>query len=168
MTLGLPSDPVAPRRGRPLRTAPTAAVTTTVPSQPEAPGVPGGPANRYADYLARVQRIDLYLKAGRSALEKLDFSKALAGFRLVEREQKGDQNIEALIADTLVKQRAAFDKAMEDGQKNEEAGRLLVARQWYQRAAYYDPRIRHRPHERCAVDERFTEGVDPPLQPGVV
>ncbi len=115
-----------------------------------------------------MQRIEVNLKAGRSALDKQDFANALARFRLVDRDQKGYQNIDALIADTVVKQRAAFDKAMDDGQKNEKANRLREARQWYQRAAYIDPNAASAREKDVLLMNKHAAGGDPPLQPGVV
>ena len=117
--------------------------------------------------LSRVQRIDVNLKAGRSALDKQDFANALARFRQVDRDQKGYQDIDALIADTVVRQRAAFDKAIDDGQKNEEANRLFVARQWYQRAAYFDPNAAIAREKDVLLMNKMLPEVDPALQPGV-
>ena len=119
-------------------TPPNGAATTAATAV-ETPGVPRRTGEASRDYLSRVQRIDVNLKAGLSALEKQDFANALARFRLVVREQPGYRGVDALIADTTMKQRAAFDQAMDAGQQNEQANRLREARQSYLRATGVDP-----------------------------
>ena len=103
---------------------------------------------------ARATNPDVNLQEGKSSLEKQDFANALARFRLVDRDQKGYQGVDALIADTTDEAAARRSRtAMDSGQQNEQADKLRDARQWYQRAAYIDPNVDRCPREGCGADE---------------
>jgi hypothetical protein len=116
-----------------------AVVKPEQPVEPETPGIARRANEVYADYTARAKRIQTAFAEGKSSLDKLEYASALARFRAVERDQPKYQGVDLLIPETLAKQQKAVDEAMNNGQQNEQAGKLKVARQWYQRALEIDP-----------------------------
>jgi tetratricopeptide (TPR) repeat protein len=156
-----PATTTIPPRGKP---APTTTTTTApVSVENETPGIPRRPNEAWPDYLTRVQRIDTTLKQGKSFAEKRDFVNALARIRLVAGEQKGYQDVEALILDTLMKQRAALEQAMKYGQDSEKQSppKWSDALKWYQNALFIDPSATAARDKIGPLTERVTkEGTD--------
>jgi hypothetical protein len=109
------------------------------PPEPETPGIPRKAGELYADYTARVKGVQVNFSEGKASLDKGDYAVAIARLRLVEREAPKYQGVDTLIADATAKQQADVDKAIDSGQQNEAAGRLLDARRWYDRAVQMNP-----------------------------
>jgi pSer/pThr/pTyr-binding forkhead associated (FHA) protein/tetratricopeptide (TPR) repeat protein len=105
----------------------------------ETPGIPRRDNEAWAEYTARVRRVQVAFSEGKSSLDKQEFAAALTHFRAVEHDQARYQGVDQLITEALGKQREAFDEAMTGGQQNEQAGKLHDARVWYQRALTIDP-----------------------------
>ena len=135
------------------------ATTSVPPAEPETPGIPRRPAKRC--------RLPRSRTANRRQSEGGPKRARETGFRRRARPlstgrpgPEGLSKIEALIADTVAKQRAAFDAAMDSGRQNEEAKQLRAARQWYQRAESIDPNADQCPRERRPADEPHGAGGD--------
>jgi len=115
------------------------------PRQPAAPvereieGITRRPNEPYDDYQARAKRLQAAILEGKNALDKQDYATAVARFRMVNNDQPRYMGADGLLADAVDKQRLALQDALNSGQLNEQAGRLKTARQWYQKAEYYDP-----------------------------
>jgi hypothetical protein len=121
------------------------------PAEPETPGIARKAGEGYAEYSARVRQIQANLTEGKAALEKQEFPIALARFRLVDRDAPKFQGVDALIADTLAKQQKAVDVAIDSGQQNETANKILEARRWYDVALQRDPASVVAREKRAAV-----------------
>jgi hypothetical protein len=109
------------------------------PVEVETPGVAKKAGEGYPEYLARVKGLQVNVTEGKNALDKNEYALALARFRVVERDAPKFQGVDALIADATAKQQAAVDKAIDSGQQNETAGKLMDARRWYDQALRYNP-----------------------------
>jgi hypothetical protein len=83
--------------------------------------------------------VQVNLTEGKNALDKNEYAVALARFRLIERVAPKYQGVDSLIADATAKQQAAVDKAIDSGQQNEAANKLMDARRWYDQALQYNP-----------------------------
>ncbi|HET6955878.1 MAG TPA: FHA domain-containing protein [Vicinamibacterales bacterium] len=109
------------------------------PAEPETPGIARKTGEAYAEYQARVRGIQVNMTEGRAALDKGEYAVGLARLRLVDRDAPNYQGAAALIADGTAKQQAAVDKAIDSGQQNEAAGKLMDARRWYEQALQINP-----------------------------
>ncbi len=109
------------------------------PAEPETPGIARKTGEAYAEYTARVKGIQVNMAEGRAALDKGEYAVGLARLRLVDRDAPNYQGAAALIADGTAKQQAAVDKAIDSGQQNEAAGKLMDARRWYEQALQINP-----------------------------
>jgi hypothetical protein len=121
------------------------------PAEPETPGIGRKAGEGYAEYTARVRQVQSNLAEGKTALDKQEFPVALARFRLVDRDAPKFQGVDALIADTLAKQQKAVDVAIDSGQQNETANKILEARRWYDIALQRDPTSVVAREKRAAV-----------------
>jgi hypothetical protein len=131
------------------------------PQNDPTPGIPIRAGEAWGDYTARVERIKTNFQEGKLSQDKQDFVTAIARFEAVERDQQGYQGVDALISDTVARQRQAVEIAIENGQKNEVAARLSDALGWYRHALRFDPASTNA-HERVsALTERLTkQGLD--------
>lgn len=125
------------------------------PAEAEAPGIPKKPGELGPDYASRVKLIQTALADGKSSLDKQDYVAALNRFRVVDREQPKYQGVDALIADTVGRQQKATEVAVTSGQQNEQAGKLLDARRWYERALQIDPASTSARERRASVVSRM-------------
>jgi len=121
------------------------------PAETETPGIARKAGESYAEYTARVRQVQQNMAEGKTALEKQEFPAALAHFRLVDRDAPKFQGVDALIADTVAKQQKAVDVAIDSGQQNETAGKILEARRWYDVALQRDPASTVAREKRAAV-----------------
>jgi pSer/pThr/pTyr-binding forkhead associated (FHA) protein/tetratricopeptide (TPR) repeat protein len=136
-------------------------VKSEPPPEPETPGIPRRQGEASADYNARVTRVKTNFLEGNRALEKKDYGDALAKFDAVQRDQRGYQGVDSLIADATAQRRRAVDEAVDSGQKNEAAGRVLDAVRWYQAALRYDPTAASARDRIAALTDRLTkDGLD--------
>jgi len=126
-------------------------VKPEAPPEPETPGIARKAGEGYAEYSARVRGVQSNLAEGKTALEKQEFPVALARFRLVDRDAPKFQGVDALIADALAKQQKAVDVAIDSGQQNETANKILEARRWYDVALQRDPASVVAREKRAAV-----------------
>ena len=128
-------------RGRPPRRR--SAARPPKPEQPaevETPGIPERAGEAWAGlHGARRSRSRSTFADGKSSLDKQDYAAALARFRLVDRDQPKYQGVDALIADAVASSRKRSTRPINSGQQNEQAGKLIDARRWYQRALQIDP-----------------------------
>jgi pSer/pThr/pTyr-binding forkhead associated (FHA) protein len=127
------------------------------PVEPETPGIPRKSGEAWADYTARVTRIQGNLQEGRLSLGKQDFANAISRFEAVERDQKGYEGVDSLITDTVAKQRHAVEEAIDNGQKNEAAGKLSNAVRWYQQALRFDSTSTNAHAKIDGLSERLTK-----------
>jgi hypothetical protein len=102
---------------------------------------------------------------GKTALEKQEFPAALAHFRLVDRDAPKFQGVDALIADTIAKQQKAVDVAIDSGQQNETANKILEARRWYDVALQRDPASTVAREKRAAVVRKMNGRRGAPGRP---
>ena len=109
------------------------------PPEPEIAGIARKTGEAYTEYTARAKGIQVNFSEGKAALDKGEYPVGLARLRLVERDAPNYQGVTALIADGTAKQQAAVDKAIDNGQQNETANNLRVARQWYDQALQLNP-----------------------------
>jgi len=123
----------------------------------ETPGIPRRPNEAPADYSARVGRILTNMREGNRALEQAEFALALTRYQAVVRDQPGYQNVDGQIAEATATQKRQVDTAIENGQQNERAGRLVVAVQWYDRALKIDPNSAAAQERLAAVADRRTK-----------
>jgi len=137
-----------------------AAPKSDVPAEVETPGVARKSGEAYTDYLARVKQVQTNLAEGKNALEKQEFPIAIARFRLVEREAPKFQGVDALITDTQAKQKVALETAIDYGQQNEQGGKLLEARRWYEIALQRDPASVIAREKRAAVVSRMNAAAE--------
>jgi len=119
--------------------APDLVSNPEVLAEPETRDIPRGSAEAVPEYTARVRGIQVTLAEGKAALAKGEYGGALARFRLVARAAPTFKGVDALIADATARQRAAVDKAIENGQQNETANNLMAARRWYDQALQLNP-----------------------------
>ena len=131
------------------------------PKELETPGIPRRAGEAYPDYTARVARIQVNFQEGNRSLERQDLSLAIARFQLVERDQKGYQGVDSLIADTTAKQKRQVDEAIDNGNKNEQAGKIADAVRWYQQALRLDSNSTAARDKIASLSDRLTkEGLD--------
>jgi pSer/pThr/pTyr-binding forkhead associated (FHA) protein len=128
-----------------------------VPDVQETPGIPRRANEAAGDYAARVGRIQTNMREGNRALEQDEFALALTRYQAVVRDQPGYQNVDGQIADAAAKQKRQVDAAIENGQQNERAGRLVIAVQWYDRALKIDPNSAAAQERLAAVADRRTK-----------
>ena len=145
-----------------LMTAPVVAVKPkpTPPPAPEVaelPGIPRRPGESADDYKARSGRVQVNLRSGIAALDQNDYAVAITRFQAVERDQKSYQNVDALLADAVGRQKKDVDTAIDNGQQNERAGNLVNAVRWYDRAARLDPSSTAAQEKLAAVADRRTK-----------
>jgi FHA domain len=130
------------------------------PTEVETPGVARRAGEAYPEYTARVRQIQSNLSEGKAALEKQEFAVALARFRLVDRDAPKFQGVDALIADTLARQQKVVDTAIDNGQQNEQAGKLIDARRWYDAALQQNPSALIAREKRAAVIIRMNAAAE--------
>ena len=130
------------------------------PAEVETPGVARRAGEGYPEYTARVRQIQSNLAEGKAALEKQEYAVALARFRLVDRDAPKFQGVDALIADTVARQQQVVDKAIDSGQQNEQAGKLLEARRWYDAALQQNPSAVIAREKRAAVIIRMNAAAE--------
>jgi len=146
----LAPKPAAP----PPKPAPAAEVA-------EVPGIPRKPNEAPADYAARAGRVQNNFREAGGSLEKQDFAAAIPRLQAVERDQPGYQGVEALLVDSVAKQKRLADDAVDSGQKNEQAGKLADAVRWYREAQRIDPNSAGARDRLAALGDRLTqEGLD--------
>jgi predicted component of type VI protein secretion system len=109
------------------------------PAEVETSGIPRKPNEAWPDYTARVARIKVNFQEGNRHLDKGEFASAIARFHLVERDQPRYLGVDLSITEATAKQQKALEEALTGGQANEQAGKLLAARRWYQKAQEIDP-----------------------------
>jgi hypothetical protein len=126
----------------------------------ETPGVARRPGEAYADYTARVRQIQTNLADGKTALDKQEYAVALARFRLVDRDAPKFQGVDALIADTTARQQKAVDTAIDSGQQNEQANKLIEARRWYEAALQHNPSSVIAREKRAAVMSKMNAAAE--------
>jgi FHA domain-containing protein len=140
----------AEEKAKPVR-APREPKPVATPTEVETAGIGRRAGEAFADYSARVRQIQANLADGKTALDKQEFAVALARFRLVDRDAPKFQGVDALIADTVAKQQKAVDTAIDSGQQNENAGKLMEARRWYEAALQQNPSSSIAREKRTAV-----------------
>ena len=123
----------------------------------ETPGIPRKAGEPPADYIARATRIRANIQEGHRNLEKQDFANAISRFELVDRDQKNYQGVESLITEAVARQRKAVDEAIDNGQKNEQAGKLADAVRWYQQALRFDSTSTNAQNKIAALSDRLTK-----------
>jgi hypothetical protein len=133
------------------RPAPKAETTAEV----ETAGIARKAGEAFPEYTARVRQIQANLAEGKAALEKPEYAVALARFRLVDRDAPKFQGVDALIADTVARQQKVVDSAIDSGQQNEGAGKLMDARRWYDVALQQNPSSSIAREKRTAVAARM-------------
>jgi Inner membrane component of T3SS, cytoplasmic domain len=149
--MAAPPPPPAPRPPK----------APTEPVVPEAPGIPRRANEPPAEYTARVGRVQQNYRAGMATLDQDDFATAITRFQAVDRDQKGYQNVETLLADAVARQKKAVDTAIGNGQENERAGQLVNAIRWYERAQRLDPNSAAAQEKLAALaDRRTKQGLD--------
>jgi hypothetical protein len=109
------------------------------PAEVETAGIPRKPGEAWADYQARVKRVQTRFADGKSSLDKQDYASALAHFRVVNADQPKYSGVDTLYAEAYRQQQKALEEAIGNGQQGEQAGKLRLARQWYLRALEIDP-----------------------------
>ena len=119
----------------PTPRAPKAAEVAVVP----VPGIPRLANEAPREYTDRAKRILDKYAAGKRELELKQFAAAINSFQAVEQDLANYSDVRTLLADATTQRSAAVREAMDSGAQNENAGRLAVALQWYQRAQLYDP-----------------------------
>jgi hypothetical protein len=130
------------------------------PAEVETPGIARRAGESFAEYTARVRNLQSNLFEGKAALDKQEYAVALARFRLVDRDAPKYQGVDALIADTVAKQQQAVDKAIDSGQQNETAGKLIEARRWYDAALQLNPSALIAREKRAAVIIRMNAAAE--------
>jgi hypothetical protein len=129
------------------------------PVEVETPGIARKAGEGYPEYQARVRGMQVNLTEGKNSLDKNEYAVALARFRLVERDGPKYQGVDALIADATAKQSAAVDKAIDSGQANEAANKLMDARRWYDQALQYNPSSVVAREKRAAVALKMNQAA---------
>ena len=137
----------------------TTVVTPPPPVEVETPGIARKAGEGYPEYQARVKGMQVNLTEGKNSLDKNEYAVALARFRLVERDAPKYQGVDALIADATAKQTAAVDKAIDSGQQNEAANKLMDARRWYDQALQYNPSSVVAREKRAAVALKMNQAA---------
>jgi hypothetical protein len=130
------------------------------PTEVETPGIARRAGESYPEYTARVRQIQSNLSEGKASLEKQEYAVALARFRLVDRDAPKFQGVDALIADTVAKQQQAVDRAIDSGQQNEAANKLIEARRWYDAALQMNPSNVIAREKRAAVIIRMNAAAE--------
>ena len=123
------------------------------------PGIARKPGEGDPEYTSRAKGMQVNLTEGKNALDKNEYAVALARFRLVERDAPKYQGVDALIADATAKQTVAVDKAIDSGQANETASKLMDARRWYDQALQYNPSSVIAREKRAAVMLKMTQAA---------
>jgi tetratricopeptide (TPR) repeat protein len=132
-----------------------------VPDVVETPGIPRRAGEAPADYIARATRIKANIQEGHRDLDKQDFAGAISRFEAVDRDQKNYQGAETLITEVAARQRKAVEDAIDNGQKNEQAGKLADAVRWYQQALRFDSTSTSAQNKIAALSDRLTkDGLD--------
>ena len=139
--------------------APDLVSNPEVLAEPETRDIPRGSAEAVPEYTARVRGIQVTLAEGKAALAKGEYGGALARFRLVARAAPKFKGVDALIADATARQRAAVDKAIENGQQNETANNLMAARRWYDQALQLNPSSVVAREKRVAVMAKMNQAA---------
>ena len=140
---------------------PAVASKPAPPVEPETPGIPRRAGEGSTEYTARVARVKTNFFEGNRNLERQDYANALLRFEAVERDQKGYQGVDSLITDTVNRRRQAVEDAIDNGQKNEAAGKLSDALKWYQQAIRFDANSTSAHEKAQAITERLTkDGLD--------
>jgi tetratricopeptide (TPR) repeat protein len=111
----------------------------TAPPSVDVPGIARRPNEADPDYVNRVHRIQTEYADGKSSLDKLDYAKAVANFRTVEREQPKYQDTDFLLANALSQQQKALEDALGKADQSEQGNHWKLARQWYLQALKIDP-----------------------------
>ncbi|HKB09893.1 MAG TPA: FHA domain-containing protein [Vicinamibacterales bacterium] len=131
------------------------------PEVPEVPGIPRRANEPAAEYQARAGRVQTNYRAAIATLDQDDFATAITRLQAVERDQKGYQNSDAMLADALGRQKKAVDTAIGNGQENERAGQLANAVRWYERALRLDPGSATAQEKLAGLaDRRTKQGLD--------
>jgi hypothetical protein len=136
---------------------PARAPKPEVPAEVETPGVARRAGESWPDYTARVQRIQVNFQEGNRSLERQDFALAVARFQLVERDQSGYRDVGALINETTARQQKLVEEAIDNGRRNEVAGKPADAVRWYQQALRYDANATIARDRVAALNERLTK-----------
>jgi hypothetical protein len=123
------------------------------------PGIARKPGEGDPEYAARAKGVQVNLAEGKIALDKNEYAVALARFRLVDRDAPKYQGVDALIADATAKQQAAVDKAIDSGQQNEAANKLMDARRWYDLALQFNPSSVVAREKRAAVALKMNQAA---------
>jgi hypothetical protein len=129
-------------------------------TETETPGIARKTGEAYPEYVARVRQIQANLAEGKAALEKQEYAVALARFRLVDRDAPKFQGVDALLADTVARQQKAVDTAIDSGQQNEQANKLIEARRWYEAALQQNPSSVIAREKRAAVAIRMNAAAE--------
>lgn len=137
-----------PARVRPPKPEPVTEVET--------PGISRRAGEAWPDYTSRAQRIQVNFQEGNRSLERQDFALAIVRFQLVDRDEKGYRGVDSLITDTAAKQRQLVDEAIENGRRNEQAGKPSDAVKWYERAVRFDANAAIARERIAALTERLT------------
>jgi PAS domain-containing protein len=130
------------------------------PAEVETPGIARKTGESFAEYSARVRQIQTNLAEGKTALDKQEYAVALARFRLVDRDAPKFQGVDALITDTAARQQKVVDTAIDNGQQNEAAGKLMEARRWYDAALQQNPSSVIAREKRAAVIIRMNAAAE--------
>jgi tetratricopeptide (TPR) repeat protein len=131
------------------------------PKEVETPGIPRRAGEAWPDYTARVARVQVNFQEGNRSLERQDFALAIARFQLVERDQRGFQGVDALITETAAKQKRLLEEAIDNGNRNEQAGKIADAVRWYQQAQRLDANSTVAHDKIASLSERLTkEGLE--------
>ena len=157
-TTTIVSAPVG-QRAAARSAAPDLVSKLEVLAEPETRDIPRGSAEAVPEYTARVRGIQVTLAEGKAALAKGEYGGALARFRLVARAAPKFKGVDALIADATARQRAAVDKAIENGQQNETANNLMAARRWYDQALQLNPSSVVAREKRVAVMAKMNQAA---------
>ncbi len=159
----LPEDPNKALNERDLQTALVAkskpAPRLEASAEPETPGISRKAGEAYAEYIARVKGIQVNLAEGKAALDKGEYAVGLARLRLVDRDAPNFQGVDVLIADASARQQAAIDNAIDNGQQNETAGKLMDARRWYERALQINPSSVVAREKRAAAARKMNQAA---------
>jgi pSer/pThr/pTyr-binding forkhead associated (FHA) protein len=123
----------------------------------EVPGIQRRPNEAPGDYTARVERIRSNWREGLRSLDQEDYAAALSRFQAVDRDQKGYNNVDGMIADATAKQKRGVDTAINNGQENERANNLVNAVRWYETAARLDPSSAAAQEKLAGIADRRTK-----------
>jgi hypothetical protein len=142
------------------RTKKPVAAKPPEPTEVETPGIARKAGESFAEYSARVRQIQANLAEGKAAVEKQEYAVAIARLRLVDRDAPKFQGVDALITDTVAKQQKVVDTAIDSGQQNEAAGKLMEARRWYDAALQQNPSSMIAREKRASVIIRMNAAAE--------